>query len=737
MTGPIQTLRIFRSDEAEEFFHAATYGIYFSKDNHGVAYLSAPCTFDIETSSWSVGEVKHRVKYACMYHWQLCLNGLVMCGRTWDEFMQLYEKMVEYYQLSLKRRIVIYIRNLGYEFQWIRKLLKWKEVFSVNTRTPLSALTVDGIVFKCSYLLSGLSLAKTGENLHKYTMFSKMVGDLDYEKLRTPETELTDEEMRYNINDVLVDACYIQECIEDEGYIFLIPKTKTGYVRRYTREKCLYGADEGPRRKNRKAKTFRDKIAALTIEVDEYLKLKEAFAGGFTHASPLRTSFTNAEMECPMIWKEVFSEDFSSSYPATFFKKFPMSKGELYRVKDLKDFNYQLRVYCCLFTVRITGLEPRIFYEQYISESKCLSLKGNVCSNGRVVWADELEITVTEQDWHIIKKCYKFKGFQVTYFRRYRKGYLPKEFLESVLDLYVAKTELKGVEGKEQEYMVSKGMLNAEYGCMVTDIAKPTIEYDNELGWDVPETPPDLEEVLQKYNTSKSRFLFYPWGVWVTAYARANLWTGILEMKEDYIYSDTDSIKGLNYQKHTAYFEEYNRIVTDEINRCLDHYGIDRGRACPKTVKGVPKPLGVWDSENQKGKDYAYDAFMTLGAKRYMVKAPGVLKAKGKTYNYSLTVSGINKFDAIPYMVEKWGDECMLHFNDELTIPAGYCGKNTHTYLDEAFTVEVVDYQGHKSTIHEESSVHLEATGYDLSMAAEFVEYLTLLNYKEVYNYES
>ena len=49
-------------------------------------------------------------------------------------------------------------------------------------------------------------------------------------------------------------------------------------------------------------------------------------------------------------------------------------------------------------------------------------------------------------------------------------------------------------------------------------------------------------EEIQKYNDSKNRFLYYAWGIWVTAYARRNLWTGILAVGKDYIYSDTDSI---------------------------------------------------------------------------------------------------------------------------------------------------------------------------------------------------
>ncbi|MEM1506600.1 hypothetical protein RG959_25010, partial [Domibacillus sp. 8LH] len=65
----------------------------------------------------------------------------------------------------------------------------------------------------------------------------------------------------------------------------------------------------------------------------------------------------------------------------------------------------------------------------------------------------------------------------------------------------------------------------------------------------------DVNEEIEKYNSSRKRFLYYAWGIWVTAYARRNLWTGILAVGNDYIYSDTDSLKVLNYEKHEPYIE--------------------------------------------------------------------------------------------------------------------------------------------------------------------------------------
>ena len=159
------------------------------------------------------------------------IDDNIIIGRTWEDFLYLCDELVKAFSLHWKfRRLVIYIQNLSYEFQWFCRLFKWHKVFALDNRIPLSALTESGIEFRCSYRLSGYNLAKMGENLVKYKV-SKMVGDLDYDKIRHPGTPLTDKEMGYCINDVRVLSAYIREKIETDGNITKIPLTKTGYVR--------------------------------------------------------------------------------------------------------------------------------------------------------------------------------------------------------------------------------------------------------------------------------------------------------------------------------------------------------------------------------------------------------------------------------------------------------------------------------------------------------------------------
>ena len=121
--------------------------------------------------------------------------------------------------------------------------------------------------------------------------------------------------------------------------------------------------------------------------------------------------------------------------------------------------------------------------------------------------------------------------------------------MKSILHLYANKTTLKGVKGKEVEYLNSKEMLNSCYGMCVTNPLRDEFTYNGD--WDVSHlTADEINETLVKYNDSRNRFLFYPWGVFVTAYARRNLFTGIYECGDDYIYSATDSLNLKTVKDH-------------------------------------------------------------------------------------------------------------------------------------------------------------------------------------------
>lgn len=683
-------------------------------ESNRIEYFNIPASFDIETSSFiaSKDENGEPVKAATMYIWQLGLNGTVIYGRTWDEFDNVINELVDYLELSSKRHLLIYVHNLGYEFQFIRKRFEWDKVFAIKQRRPVYAIC-GGIEFRCSLFLSNYSLEYIGKNLlHKYPV-EKLVGNLDYSKIRHSKTPLTDEELAYCINDVKVVMSYIQEKIEMDGDITRIPLTNTGYVRNYCRKECFYEGIPEDDKEARKRVQMNYKAIMKSLQIqseEEYEQMHRAFMGGFTHASALYSG---------RVMYDVGSADLTSSYPYTIVcEYFPMTKGEyIGSVEDNKLFNYYLSNFCCLFDIEFTNLEPIQEYENPISYSRCFIEGDYIVNNGRLVSADKCTTTITELDYDTISKFYIWDSVKIMNMRVYHRGYLPKALILAVLSLYEDKTTLKGVSEKEVEYLVSKNMINAAFGMMVTAVVRDEFEYADE--WF--KKAADVDSQLAGYNNNFNRFLFYGWGVWVTAHARHNLFSAIYEFGTDYVYSDTDSIKGINFEQHMEYFKKYNDNVFEKLLDMCNHYNIPFNKCRPKTKNGEEKLIGVWDMEKP------YVRFKTVGAKRYIYEY--------EDGELSLTVSGLNKKYAIPYLLKENNnnkDIIFEKFGEGMFIPAGHTGKMTLTYIENEMCGTLVDYLGNKSTYHELSAIHMEPQSYFMSLVGDYIKFLKGVQYVEI-----
>ena len=678
---------------------------YTTVRNHRkITYINLPCGFDIETTS----AIVDNRKTAFMYVWMLGIghNTEIIKGNTWDSFKSTCGELTEKFQLGEDRLLPIYVHNLGYEFQFMRKHFEWENVFAVGDRKPIRAVTKCGLEFRCSYILSGYSLASTARNLttHKTSPsgedLAKMNGDLDYSLIRHHNTPLTEAEVGYCDNDIHIVTAYIQEQIDYYGDVTKIPMTNTGRVRQYVRKACFGGGRKSVGQRNKYLKVMK----SLQLETDAYEQMKSGFMGGFTHAN---ANYVGKTLE------NVTSIDFTSSYPSVMVSElFPMSKFRKSSVTTVDRLEVICEKFCVLFDAKFVNIRSTINQEQYLSESKCYELKDSVTNNGRVVSAEELAITLTEVDFDIIKQTYEWDEMYLGDVRVADKGYLPKPIISSILSLYQGKTELKDVEGYETEYMNSKGMLNSIYGMSVTDIAKDMSIYDED-DWFTEAV--DLAEKIEGYNDSLNRFLYYPWGLWITAYARRNLWSGILAIGDDYVYSDTDSLKLLNYDDHKGYIEWFDEQIIEKMHAMCDHYKLDKALLSPKTKDGETKMLGVWDYEG------TYPKFKTLGAKRYLVIDRGRLV---------LTVAGLGKQNGANYLMElAKGDmeEVFNYFTDKLYIPADKTGKMTHTYVDEEMKFKITDYLGNEATVEALSGVHLENCDFTLSISDRFSDYLTKL----------
>ena len=174
--------------------------------------------------------------------------------------------------------------------------------------------------------------------------------------------------------------------------------------------------------------------------------------------------------------------------------------------------------------------------------------------------------------------------------------------------------------------------------------------------------------------------------MWVTAYNRRNLFMAIKELGEDYVYSDTDSVKFKNFEKHKQFFETYNKINEFKLKNAMNYHKLDYDLCRPKTIKGVTKVLGAWEFE------------------------------------------GIST----RFMQKVFGNQIFENFKEGLYIPPENTGKQTHTYIDEEMDGVLTDYLGNKAEYHEKSGIHLSNAEYTLSLSEIYLQYLLGINDEEL-----
>ena len=570
-------------------------------------YQRHPMTFDIETSKIPTDDEGHY--QAFMYIWQVCIEGNVVFGRRWEELQEFMERVVNAYKLSEEERVVVYVHNLSFEFQFIQDYFKFTDVFAMASRSILTAKTAH-LEFRCSYKLSNMSLAKFIENTPN-TLHYKGVDDLDYATVRTPDTELTEIEYGYCFNDVKGLYECVMELLKEDN-IATIPLTSTGYVRRDCRKAMNKNKD------NRKM-FLRSRLTLL-----QYKLLRECFRGGNTASDRYLTN---------LILKIVGSYDLSSSYPFQMIaREYPLGKWNYGVIPDIKTLEEYNSKYCTI--ARYTFKNIRLRDEKpipYIPQSKCLALGDDrEIYNGRILHADFLTISMTNIDFDIVKEQYEYDELAVEEFHYSRKGLLPKELRDTIMYYFEKKSELKGDEEHYYEYMKSKNKLNSIYGMTVTNILNTEIEYHDGEYIEKKMTEEEMQEALDKYYKNHRSFLNYSWGVFVTAYARRELEDGLNIAGLDTIYCDTDSVKFIG--NHDREFEEYNERLNKECE--------EKGIRNYTEVNGKRFYMGIFDKE--KG----YDEFITLGAKKYAFLQNGKL---------GITVSGLSKKKGAEELEKKGG----------------------------------------------------------------------------------
>lgn len=660
--------------------------------------------FDIETTSF-IDESGN--KRAFPYTWTTQVDGLPpTIHRFENDWKDYIDSLVEKYDVDYNNRLVVWVHNLGYEFEFIKWLFDWEDVLcNGSVHNVIRAVTTDGIEFRCTYALSNASLSVVGDMVG----VPKMKGDLDYSLPRHGETPLTDEELGYIYNDVIIITEYVRKQLSKKQpngkpeTLRSIPLTKTGYVRRAVRRATLYNTDK------EKGQQYRRLIwGDLLLNEDTYLAARAAFSGGYTHA--------NGSIAGETI-NNVVSYDLSSSYPSSLTQfTYPMSSfTEVHDEMTPELVERLMKNSHCIIDLTITNFESRYNFPT-ISESKAMNVSKARVDNGRIWAAASARVTVTDVELETLKRCYEFESMIVHRLWMAKRDYLPSPFVEEILRYYGDKTTLKGVEGAEDQYVLAKENVNSIYGMTATDPIRPNIKFDKETRTSVKEPIENLGDLLGDTNADRKRFLYYPWGAWCTAWSRSLLLAAIFDLEDagcTVLYCDTDSIYVVDDERVAPIIERHNEEITARLMRAAEN-NTDLGAeaVAPKDKYGNPRQLGIFECETPE----PLRGFKTLGAKRY-----AKMSSDGK---FSITVAGLAK-NAAQWVEERGGFDA---FANNLTVPAGVSGRIVHTYSDEEFLDNVTDYLGTTVTVHQRGFIHLANAPYHLSISDEYDNFITSMN---------
>ena len=578
----------------------------FQRGKH-VEYIDVTCTFDIETTNSD--------KDGFAYSFQTCIGGLVVVPRYFEDWAELIETLCDKWRVTEKRKLIIHVHNLGYEFTYLIQLLtlRWGDCKALYTksRKPLTLEFSNGIEFRDSLKLFQKSLARATEGCKH----EKLKGDLDYTVYRTPDTPLDDKEFAYCVNDVLGLYEAIERMKKEHGFnAATLPLSNTALVKQEVNKTVNKDKGFDPIRK------------ALTLTKSQTYLAYKAMAGGDTHGARWKAGYTFTNCN---------SYDFKSAHPSQqLLWKFPSGQPiDLPENTPEEDMNAIIdNGMGWVGQVAVSGLHIKDECpDPCISVSKCINTEVITDSdNGRVLdTAGTLIFFCDSNDWQRIRDGYEYEEMTALGSFAFRLSYLPDSFRMAIFEKFKIKETMKG----SPEYMFSKICVNTIYGATAqkqirdeytADIGE-TIDFEK-LGWEKNLEDMDDKEV-EKAQNKKNTFPFL-WGLWTASLTRLKLWRLLKIVGWDkVIYWDTDSCK-IEGAKVPA-VEEYNREIQEQCKK--RGVVVDKGN-------GKKVYIGVAEDEHPDA-DFGYKEFRFLHAKCYAAR----------TYEGKLesTIAGVGKKEGV------------------------------------------------------------------------------------------
>lgn len=715
-------------------------------------------SFDIETTSWDEN-------YSSMYSWSLgaaSYQDLIKCndnsdlnevtaqllGRKWVDFDAVLFWLNDVAK-DKDARFIILVYNLDFEWSYLQKNIdflakcyvdKYPTVIEGNHN--IMSIQSGNIIFLDAARLFGLGSLK--QNAAKYG-FKKL--EYDYELKRHSETVLTEDEMAYNMNDVLITLGAWSKVQYYAGveHINNAALTQTGMIRNILKSnpsvnKEIQGYEylnksNGRYYKRRiSIKAYKKAVdsASKVFPIDTYedvVKLCEAaFSGGFSHANIFIQN---------KVLSNVGSADLGSAYPGAmqaswYPRRLIKKEDELNTLRKIlselpndymelaKLTRSQLPSFA-VCTIVMNNVVVKTFETKkgkctipLISEHKILSTQDAVFDNGKLIEAEYIKISCSTIDIMTWRQVYDFKIVECEeLYQGANIRKLPDYWLNAVDYCYSAKTILKNTikkyknnEDWKNEYRKLNGVGDTEINYVDS---METHEAEHYLDIVLLQRKAELNglygimvmHVLRqsyKYNEDKTITkkpvemrkardgTNYLWGIIVTSIVR--LWEVcfslfLIDKGQLPVYWDTDSVKFLYDNEPASLVKEFNEYVGN--------------------LNDNHPALGAYDFEGE------YKAFKTLGSKRY-----AVVEFNNKTNKLECftTIAGLPKLvfgkfltgmlDSYMKITEEKDaiEQTLYYFKPNIFVDESATNKLVPKYVitENPVTIDCVDYLGAHKT---------------------------------------
>ena len=466
-------------------------------------------TADFETATW----IKNKT---WVWAWAICEIDNpenVIYGNSIETFIE---------EIKKENNPIIYFHNLKFDGEFIISYLlnhqfEWVESKEKSDNTFTSLISDMGLFYsleiyfkvekknvkKVTFIDSLKIINQTVDSMPKTFNLEEKKLEIDYNKPREEGHILTEEEISYIKNDVVIVAKALK-------YLFDMGLTK-----------MTAGSNALSEYKNIiKINKFRNLYKPLNYQIDK--DIRRAYRGGFTYLNPVYKNKT--------VGKGVVL-DVNSLYPSVMYKEIlPFGEPFFYEGKYIEDKVYPLYIQrlTCSFKIKegkiptIQIKHSRFVDNEYLTDSGEEPVALTLTSIDLKLFLEQYDV------WDITYESgWKFKGM--------------RGLFTDYIDKWIKVKNEATISGNKGMRAVAKILLNSLYGKFATSL-------------DVQSKIPYLDNGIVKYMLSSKdtkEGVYLPMGAFITAYGRDKtirtsqaIKTYSIEKygKDMYCYSDTDSI---------------------------------------------------------------------------------------------------------------------------------------------------------------------------------------------------